>query len=348
MSVRVKPWQTFLALAVALLALEGWVATRPDFAAQPEVLGLAVTADITLGIPLLFYLLVVRRHHVTPLALAPVFVLCLLAANALIPPAGQGALRLVEVVLPLVELMILAAAAFKVRGIVRAYRRLRPQAVYGQDALDAALRQELGDAWVIPLLTTELTLVTLAVAGWFMSFRPRPSVEAAFSTQRRSGYGLILGFILFILALETFGLHLVVSRWSTTAAWVLTFASLYTLIWLVGDFHAVRLQPIVLTAEALHVRCGLRWRATLPWAIIELARKATTQDKHRQDTLNAAVMGEPRLLLVCREPVVAVGLLGRRRHVRQIGLTIDDEKAFLESLRQHGVEVITVNRGSKK
>lgn len=337
MSVRIKPWQMFFIVVAALVALEAWVVTRPDFGAQPAVLGLAVTVDITIGIPLLFFLLVVRRYHLTPLAVVPVFVLSVLAANALVPPAGQGTLRIIEYALPLVELTVLAIVAFKVRGIVRAYRRVRPQAVYAQDALEAALRQELGDVQVISLLTTELTLLTLAIAGWFMSYKPRPPVEAVFTTQRRSGHGLILGFLMFILILETVGLHLIVSHWNITLAWILTFGSLYALLWLIGDFHAVRLQPIVLTADALHVRCGLRWRATIPWAQIEQVRRAKTADRDRKDTLNAAVMGEPRVMILCREPVVAVGLFGRRRMVNRVGLTVDEEPAFVAALHARGV-----------
>lgn len=329
---RFKPWQMFLVLAAALVALESWVVTRPDFAAQPDVLGLAVTVDLTIGVPLLFFFLVVRRYHLTPLAVVPVFVLSVIAANALVPPAGQGTLRVIEYALPVVELTVFAILAYKVRGIVRAYRRLRPPAVYAQDALEAALRQELGNAQVISLLTTELILLSLAVAGWFLKFTPRPPVQAVFTTQRRSGHGLILGFVMFILLLETVALHVVVSHWSTTVAWVLTFGSLYALVWLIGDFHAVRLQPIVLTADALHVRCGLRWRATIPWSQIEQVRRAKADDRNRKDTVNAAVMGEPRLIVVCREPVVAVGLLGRRRVVSRVGLTVDDEQGFVERL----------------
>lgn len=335
--VRIKPWHTFLALAAALVALEAWVVSRPDFGAQPEVLGLVVTVDVTIGIPILFFLLVVRRHHLTPLAVVPVFVLSVIAANALVPPAGQGTLRVIEYALPLVELTVLAIVAVKVRAIVRAYRQLRPPAVYAQDALEAALRRELGDMQVVTLLTTELTLLTLAVAGWFMSYKPRPPVEAVFTTQRRSGHGLILGFLMFVLLLETVGLHLIISHWSTNLAWVLTVASLYALLWLIGDFHAVRLQPIVLTADALHVRCGLRWRATIPWAQIEQVRRAKAADRDRKDALNAAVMGEPRWVILCREPVMAVGLFGRRRMVNRVGLTVDEEPAFVAALRVIGV-----------
>ena len=99
----------------------------------------------------------------------------------------------------------------------------------------------------------------------------------------------------------------------------------------------MRLQPIVLTADALHVRCGLRWKTTFPWAQIEQVRRAKAADKDRKDTLNAAVMGEPQLMLICREPVLAIGLFGRRRMVDRVGLTVDEEPTFVEALRVRGI-----------
>lgn len=53
----------FLALSAALLAVEAWIVGRADFPTQPGVVSLAVTLDIVLGLPLLFYLLVARRKR---------------------------------------------------------------------------------------------------------------------------------------------------------------------------------------------------------------------------------------------------------------------------------------------
>jgi hypothetical protein len=47
-------------------------------------------------------------------------------------------------------------------------------------------------------------------------------------------------------------------------------------------------------------------------------------------------MGEPRLIVVCRDPVMAVGLFGRRRLMSRVGLTVDDEPAFLEAVARRG------------
>jgi len=46
------------------------------------------------------------------------------------------------------------------------------------------------------------------------------------------------------------------------------------------------------------------------------------------------VLGDPRLLIRCQQPVVVQGLFGIKREATHIGLTVDDEKTFLETLQQ--------------
>src|SRR5258708_34210956 len=82
------------ALPLPLLALAGGcllaacaVIARSQHAARPAV-AFAVSADLTLPLPALYWLLVVRTGRARVLTLAPVFLACL-ALAALLLPAGQ-------------------------------------------------------------------------------------------------------------------------------------------------------------------------------------------------------------------------------------------------------------------
>ncbi len=326
----------FLAIAAALLAIEVWVVSLADFAVQPNVIPLAVTVDIVVGLPLLFYLLVVRRRRLPLLTLAPVFILSLVAAGRILPPAQHTYLHWIELAVPLVELTVLAIITLKLRQVVGHYRRLRPSYAYVPETLEASLRAALPTfpPLVASIFSTEVSLLNFGLSGWLRRTPTASDDRLRFSYHRQGGYGLLLGFIAFLVLLETTTVHLLLARWSETAAWVLTALSIYSLIWLFGDLHASRLQPIVLGDTHLHLRTGMRWRVDIPWRQLTSAGKISQMDKKLPGYLNLAAMGEPQLVLRLAEPVAVHGLLGRTRVASLIGLSVDDPTAFLTAVQQ--------------
>lgn len=343
--MRVLPWRPslsapllFAALALLLVLIEVWIVTLPEFAGQIDLLSLAVTADLTLGIPALYYLFFVRSRRAPAITLAPIFLLSVLVAHWVLPAEGEGYLRWLELILPLVELGLLAYAAVKARAIRRRFVELRPAAVYPSAALERALSDVTGGAAaLVRLAATEFSMLYYGLWGWFLSFRPGNSSHIPFNYYRKTLYPAFLGLVLVLLPLETLGLHVLVSQWSSTGAWVLTALSIYSAFWIIGDFHAIRLHPIVATPDALHLRCGFRWQATIPWTQITGLRRWHLQDSEDDECVNLAVIGQPAWLLELTQPAVVYGLFNRRRNARRIGLLLDDPAAFQAELAQHGI-----------
>jgi hypothetical protein len=330
--VRQKNLSLFVLLALALLAIESWIATSAHLAQNPDVLALAVTVDLTIGIPALYYLLVVRLKRVPLITVAPVFLLSLLAARFILPPSNHFYLNQVEGVVPLVELAALLYLASRVRTIARYYPQARRETPYFLDALETSMRRALGDFPAVPIAAAELSMLYYGTVGWFKEYRGAGTEENAYSYHRKSGYGIILAVIAFTLVLETLAVHLLVQHWSDALAWVLTVLSLYSLLWLLADYHAIRLQPIILTRDVLHLRAGLRWRAAIPLSIVAEVRPVTPADLKGDDYLNLAIFGEPRLLLGLSEPVTVTGPLGIQKRASRLGITVDDEKRFREEV----------------
>lgn len=326
----------FLAIVAALLAIETWIVGRAEFPSQPGVVSLAVTLDIVLGVPLLFYLLVVRRHRLPIIALAPMFLLSLVIAGRILPPPQHVYLNWIELAVPLVELAVLAVVTFKLRQMVGHYRRLRPAYAYFPETLEASLRATVPafSPLVANLFVAEVSLLGFGLAGWLRRPPQGSQDRPRFSYHRQGGYAPLLGFIAFLVLLETATAHLLLARWSETAAWVLTALSIYSLIWLFGDFHASRLQPIVLGDAHLHLRTGMRWRVDIPWQQITAVGKISQADKRAPGYLNLSAMGEPRLAVRLAQPVPVHGLLGRTRIASLIGLSLDDEAAFIAAVSQ--------------
>jgi hypothetical protein len=133
------------------------------------------------------------------------------------------------------------------------------------------------------------------------------------------------------VALETFGVHLVVERWSSVAAWALTILNLYSLAWLIADYHAAWLHPIIFTGERLHIR-GQCWQIDIAWGDMARVEKGRPSIKQKRDYINASMYGEPQFVLLLRQPVTAYGLFGMEKQVRRIGLTVDNAALFQSEL----------------
>ncbi len=331
--LRRHPLPIFLLLAAALFLFEYWVAVSPRLPAGADLINIAIAADLLFGVPLLGYLLLVRTKRAPLPVLALLFLATLALANFILPPSRQTYLNRVEYLAPLVELTLLILLALKFRHIRHYYRQERPNHIFASDAAEASLGRALGIPTVAALLVTELTLLANFFTGWFRRFQPGPG-QLAFSYHRRSAYGLMVAAMGLLLVVETFLVHLIVRHWSNTAAWVLTLASLYTLLWVIGDYQAIRLRPIVLDPNRLHLRSGQRWRLSVPYSLVTEVRSPAKADSKREDYVNFAVGGEPGLVLELAEPVQAIGLLGRRKQVRSVGLTLDDPKAFQAALAE--------------
>lgn len=232
----------------------------------------------------------------------------------------------------LVEVALFGAVVWKLRRVHQRYRQLRPAAIYATDAVAESLRSVFGSYFLVRLLVTECLLTVLALFGWFTEFRTRDARWRSFTYHQKSLYPVLLLVFVLLTGLETVALHLLVQRWSPAAAWVLTALSVYGILWMLGDFHAVRLHPIVLAGERLHLRTGLRWLVTLPLQDIEALQTPRQQDARSPGYLNMAPIGEPHIVLALKRPARATGLFGRTKDVSRIGLFLDDVAAFRAQL----------------
>jgi hypothetical protein len=135
------------------------------------------------------------------------------------------------------------------------------------------------------------------------------------------------------LLVETLPVHVLVAHFSPVAAWILSGASIYSLLWLIGDYQGLRLRPCRIDDDLLLVRLGLRWSVRVPLAAIAEVRAIRARPAGRdRGYLHATLIGDPTVLVELREPVRAIGPYGWRRLVHRIGLAPDDREGFLAAL----------------
>jgi hypothetical protein len=323
-----SPATLFIASSLLVVGVCLAVVRSQAFASNRAVAAWGVTFDLTITIPLLYWFFVVRPRHARPLTIAPVFVAGTILAAMLLPRTEQqfmGSLR--TFVVPVAEILLVGALA---RRILRA-RREWPGDGDASARIHSAASTLAGEGRVADVIASEIAVLYYAIFCW----RKKPADERgrAFTIHERCGWASIVVCILVMIVAESIGMHLLLRRWTPAAAWFWTALDLWAIAWLVGDYHALRLRRSTIDADALRIRCGLRWSAEIPLSAIESITEIRVESEwRRKDVLKLAILDEPRWLITLRDPVVCRGIAGIRKTVRAIALLPDDDAA-VTSLR---------------
>lgn len=329
-----RSYALFGGAAFSIVAVATVLARSALFARDPDLLAVAVTFDFVVTLPLLFYLLVVRRGDAPWPALVPVVVLSWLVANRVLPADHHQALRSVAVLFPLAELALTAVVVVRFRRVARAVRQARTDDLL--TTLRTAFAEGLGDHVASRVLADELV-------AWVYAFNPRRAgskraVELhdgreRFTYHRTAGWGAILVAFVVMIVSEGLAMHLFVARWSVRAAWLLSAASAYGLVWLIGDYRAMRRRTIDVDGGVLRIRLGLRWTATVPLGrIVEVDRRPAPPARKEPGYLRVTPIDPPDLLLHLDSPVTVHGPFGIRKQVDRIGLAADTPDRLADRL----------------
>jgi hypothetical protein len=143
---------------------------------------------------------------------------------------------------------------------------------------------------------------------------------------RENGWNAVVGVFVFLIAIETGALHLMLRSWvGSWAAWLATALSISTIVWLVRDALALRASGVILHADDVELHIGNRWRARIPRAAI------VAIEGPADDAVNISVLGANTVLRLDRA-IRLDGPFGRTREARAIALSIDDRDAFIRAL----------------
>ncbi len=319
----------FVVLVAATIFAEALVVQTADFRQHPDLLAFAVTFDLTVGIPLAYYLIVSRKLHVTPASVLVVFLACTGLAGLILPAAHQTYLRLVEKALLLTEGGLLVYGVVQVRKVVRAYRAAARGRADFLLNLREALAGIIGAPLVLSILVNEISTVRYGLLFWLGGPEVLPG-QKSFTTHRESGYAAVWTVLLFVLLIETVGLHFLLWRWSPVAAFVATGLSIYSLVFFAADLASMVKRPIVFHNNQFLFRIGIRWNATIDRENIRRLTVIRDFDKAREkDTLLCAPANVPNLLLELHAPVAVTGFFGIRRHAQRIAFHADDPSGLI-------------------
>ncbi len=303
---------------------------RSPFMSGSESLSLAITIDLVLTIPLVYFLLI-RTSKIPKTTVLPVMILGVLIGSYLLPEENQMYLDLFKTwALPVIELSALTFVILKVRKAVRQFKANSTESLDFFTTLKTTCRDMLPKAAVMPVVM-EISVIYYG----FITWKRRGLKPNEFSYHKDSGTPALLMVLIFLIAIETLVFHILLSMWSVLAAWVLTCLSLYSAIQLLGFLKSMLFRPISIEGDKLYLRYGIMSETTIDLSNIATVEASSKDLELDHNTRKLSILGDlesHNLILSLKKENELLGLYGTKKAYKKLALFVDNPTAFKDSI----------------
>jgi hypothetical protein len=310
-------YTAFVLLMLSINLIDGLVTPSIEDPERRMLVAVAATFDVVVLVTALYYWLLVRPGIRGRTSLAVVALTSVVRATFLYPNAAG------------MRAVITGVCEAGLIGFVFVHLRHRKQGA-PERALDPleAIRAALANVVFVPVLlnaiAAEATILYYALFSW----RAKPHIPVgtrAFTIYRKVGQTDLLDVLPIACALEMIPVHLLLKQWSATVAWISTGLTLYGVIWLVGIARAFRLRPVLVGRDYVYLRYGLLFELRIPADTIGRLRRARVEDR----SFAVPRKSDPTVCIELLRPLYAQGLFLLGKRVTKIGVTPDDQVAFV-------------------
>ena len=310
---------------ISIIALIG-IAKSSAFNQSSTTLSTAITVDLLLTIPLVYFLLI-RKTNIPKTSVVPLVILGIVTCSLILPVENQYYLNLFKTwVLPVMELMLLSYVIYKIRKAINRYYLNKKGTFDFYSTLKETCYEILPKAVVIPFVTE----IAVFYYGFFR-WKKRTLKENEFSYHKTSGTISLLLAIILVVMIETVTLHVLVSKWSETAAWILTILSIYSGIQLFGFLKSMYYRPIVIEPDTLYLRYGIMNEAIIDLTSITSVEISSKNLESNHETRKLSFLGDlesHNVVIKLKEEHTLVGLYGIRHRFKNLVLHVDDADEF--------------------
>lgn len=300
------------------------------FSSGNTTLSLAITVDLLLTIPLVYFLLI-RKSAIPKTTVIPVIIAGLFIGSYFLPKESQTYLALFKTwALPVIEVSILAFVIIKVRLAIRSYKRVKSNSPDFFSALKSTCYEILPNKLVQPF-ATEIAVIYYGFINW--KTREPQSNESTY--HKKSGTPALLGVLIFMIVIETFAVHLLLANWSVLAAWILTGLSIYTAIQVWGFAKSLSKRPITINQSSLTLRYGILFETEISFSnieTIELSKKSLGKNELTNTLSPLGELESHNVVIHLNKKHELIGLYGMKKTFKVLGLHIDNPKEFKEKM----------------
>ncbi|WP_328216256.1 beta-carotene 15,15'-monooxygenase [Ureibacillus terrenus] len=332
-------------LLLALVLLSNLVLYHTDFGLsllpeEAKAVVLGSLFDFVITIPVLFMLYQKKFSAKSAILL---FATGCVAARFLIPKSFLEPFLFVTWAGVAIEsalfLLELAVIFVLVKYLPKIVRRVKESPLPLIFSFPKAVDEYIPNHQLIQLLCTDFLMFYYA----FFSWKKKP--KEGITLYKNSSYVVFQLMLIHAIVIETIGLHWWLHEKSMVLSLILLFLNVYSVIFLLGDLQAVRLNPVYVDDEAMYLSFGLLKRAEIRFEDIEGVKENPEIGKKRDKDTIDFIAGdfetpEPHLMLVMKKPVAVVSLLGVKKEYRKVLIRSDApselKQAVLDGMERCG------------
>jgi len=293
-----------------------------------KVLSLAVTVDILITTPLIYYFLI-RNTKVPKTTVVPILIIGITLGSYFMPSEEQYYLSLFKFwVLPIVEITLLTFIIFKVQNAIRKFKAHKTDTLDFFDALQNACSEIFPKRLVIPI-ATEVGVIYYGFINW----RTRKLDINEFTYHKKSSSIAIFLALILIIVGETVGVHFLLAKLSGLAAWILTGLSAYTVVQVLGFAKSISKRPISLEDKEVALRYGIINEARILYTNIESIELSTKELGKSKQVKDLSPLGDTvghNVIISLKTESVLTGLYGIRKKFKVISFHLDEPERFKE------------------
>ena len=303
------------------------------FSENPQLLSDAITVDLLLIVPLIYFL-IIRRRGIPKITVLTVFILGIVLLTYFLPKENQLFLNNVKTyVLPFLELGIFGVVIYKVVQLSRAYKKQKKKQDFHSTLLKAA-------AQVLPKKMSRVLAAEVSMMYYgFIKWKSAKLSENEFSYHKKNALiSILAGFTIIIIA-ETIGLHAWLVKWNPIVGWIISFLSAYTALQFFALLKSIPMRPIVIDHEnnMLHLKYGYFTEQTINFDSIAKV-KSHTKDlpEDKSITIFSPLGGirEHNLVIYFKKELVFSGIYGIKRKAKALAIFVDDKERFLHLINK--------------
>jgi len=313
-------------IPMLIIGLIVFITKTTIFQMNPDKLTIGITLDLLVTVPFIYYLLI-RKTNIPKTTIVPIIILGVLICSIILPQENQQYLGLFKTwILPLIELLVLSYVIYNVRKGIKFYKQKKELSFDFFTTLKSTCNEILPKKIVFPVIT-EIAVFYYGFIYW----KKRDLKANEFSYHKNSGTITLLIAIIFIVAIETFVLHNLLIKWSSIAAWILTFLSIYSGIQIFGFLKSMYKRPIIIENNKLFLRYGIMNETTIDIRNIESIEVTSKDVELNKETRKLSILGElesHNIIIKLKEENTLIGLYGIKRKFKNIIFHIDDKNEF--------------------
>lgn len=327
MSISFKRTLAILAVPLILLLLSICLIKSPNLL-DKNGMSLALSIDLLLTIPLVYFLLI-RKTKIPKTTVVAFVIIGLVIGSTIMPKENQSYLNLFKTwVLPLLELSILTYVIITIRKTRKKFKALQGSSPDFFQTLLSAISDILPQPLVRPF-ATEIAVFYYGFLHW-----KTPNLrENEFTYHRNSASQALMFAFLLVIAIETIALHLLLIQWSVVAAWILTCLSIYSGFQVFGFARSLSKRPITVNSNSISLRYGILSEVEIPIGNVASIKAYTAEIDKDSGIKTLSPLGElesHNLRIDLKKEMNLIGVYGIKKSFKSLVLHIDEPQTFLE------------------